>query len=66
MSQKKITAGIRKYCEVNENENASQNMWNAFKAVLSKILVLNIYVRKEENLKSMAYDSILKRNRRAN
>ena len=37
MSQKKITAGLGIYCEV--NENTSQNMGNVFKAVLRKIFI---------------------------
>lgn len=61
MSQKKNHRRSKKIL----SKNTGQNIWNVFKAVLRNI-ILNVYVRKEENLKLMVCDSTLKRSRKAN
>ena len=54
--KEEIKSEIRKYFEMNENENtAYQNLWNATKAVLKrKFVALNTYVRKKKYLKSIS------------
>lgn len=50
MSQKEVTRGIRKYFELNENENMiQQDLWDAVKAMFrGKLIALRAYIRKEE------------------
>ena len=46
-----IKEEIKKYLETNENENTTiQNLWDTAKAVLRrKFIVLQAYLRKQEN-----------------
>ena len=47
---KKITREIRKYFEVNENENTVyQNLWDEAKAMFRETFIaVNTYIKKEE------------------
>ena len=51
MGQKEITREIRKYFEMNENENTMyQNLWDAAKTVLrGKFRAVNTYIKKERS-----------------
>ena len=41
---------IKKYLQTSENENTTQNLWDAVKAVLKgEFIVMQSYLRKQEN-----------------
>ena len=43
---------IKKFLETNDNENTTQNLWDAAKAVLrGKFIAIQSYLKKQENLK---------------
>ena len=45
-----IKREIRKFLETNDNENTTQNLWDAAKAVLrGKFLAVQSYLKKQEN-----------------
>jgi len=47
--KKEITREIRKYLQINDNENTTyQNLWDVVKAMLSgKCIAINAYIKKE-------------------
>ena len=55
MGQREISREIRKYFQLNYNENTTyQNLWDAAKAVLrGKFKELSEYIRKRTALKSI-------------
>ena len=46
---KEIKREIKKFLEMNDNENTTQNLWDAAKAVLrGKFIAIQSYLRKQE------------------
>ena len=46
-----INREIRKFLETNDNENTTQNLWDAANAVLrGKFIVIQSYLKKQEKL----------------
>ena len=47
-----IKREIKKFLEINDNENTTQNLWDAAKAVLrGKFIAIQSYFKKQENFK---------------
>ena len=47
-----IKGEIKKYLETNDNENTTQNLWDAAKAVLrGKFIAIQSFLKKQENIK---------------
>ena len=48
---KEIKRKIKKFLETNDNENTTQNLWDAAKAVLrGKFIAIQYYLKKQENI----------------
>ena len=46
---KEIKREIKKFLEINDNENTTQNLWDAAKAVLrEKFIAIQSYLKKQE------------------
>ena len=46
---KEIKKEIKKFLEINDNENTTQNLWDAAKAVLrGKFIAIQSYLKKQE------------------
>ena len=46
-----IKREIKKFLETNDNENTTQNLWDAAKAVLrGKFIAIQSYLKKQENM----------------
>ena len=60
----KIKMEIKKFLETNDNENTTQNLWDAAKAVLrGKFIAIQFYLKKQEkaqidNLSSVQFSSV--------
>ena len=49
---KKSKGKLKKFLETNDNENTTQNLWDAAKAVLrGKFIAIQFYLKKQENLR---------------
>ena len=47
-----IKREIKKFLETNDNENTTQNLWDAAKAVLrGKFIAIQSYLKKQEKVK---------------
>ena len=48
-SKQQVTEEIKKFLEINDNENTTQNRWNTAKAVLrGKFIAIQSYLKKQE------------------
>ena len=46
---KEIKREIKKFLETNDNENTTQNLWDAAKAVLrGKLIAIQFYINRQE------------------
>ena len=49
LNNQQITEEIKKFLETNDNENTTQNLWDAAKAVLrGKFIPIQFYLKKQE------------------